>query len=293
MQKQSKRVSALAMMGALAVTAGSLAGAPAASAESNAPYLVGAGIYDITGAVAETGAFGYAANQEMNGLQERLYSHAYVMGDPKTGKRVVFVSADAGAMFQSVKLGVVNKLKAKYGSRYDDSNVMLSATHTHVANSGQSHDKLYQIAGADKSGSGYDQRNFDAMVNGIVASIERADANVEPGNISVTSGNLSGATKNRSAKAYEANKDAGSFDSNVNETMTVLELTSASGQPVGMINWFSTHPTQFSKDSTHISGDTKGRAQYEFEKKMKSDPTKAKTFVAAFASSDEGDVVST
>ena len=26
----------------------------------------------------------------MNGLQERLYSHAYVMGDPKTGKRVVF-----------------------------------------------------------------------------------------------------------------------------------------------------------------------------------------------------------
>lgn len=293
MQKQSKRVSALAMMGALAVTAGSLAGAPAASAESNAPYLVGAGIYDITGAVAETGAFGYAANQEMNGLQERLYSHAYVMGDPKTGKRVVFVSADAGAMFQSVKLGVVNKLKAKYGSRYVDSNVMLSATHTHVANSGQSHDKLYQIAGADKSGSGYDQRNFDAMVNGIVASIERADANVEPGNISVTSGNLSGATKNRSAKAYEANKDAGSFDSNVNETMTVLKLTSASGQPVGMINWFSTHPTQFSKDTTHISGDTKGRAQYEFEKKMKSDPTKAKTFVAAFASSDEGDVVST
>ena len=81
LQKQSKRVSALAMMGALAVTAGSLAGAPAASAESNAPYLVGAGIYDITGAVAETGAFGYAANQEMNGLQERLYSHAYVMGD--------------------------------------------------------------------------------------------------------------------------------------------------------------------------------------------------------------------
>lgn len=43
-----------------------------ADAASGQTYLVGAGLYDITGAVAETGAFGYAANQTMTGLHARL-----------------------------------------------------------------------------------------------------------------------------------------------------------------------------------------------------------------------------
>lgn len=59
-----------------------------------------------------------------------------------------------------------------------------------------------------------------------------------------------------------------------------------------MINWFAIHPTSFSLDSTLISSDNKGYAQYFFEQRMKAHPRDSKGFVAAFAQCDEGDVVS-
>ncbi|WP_040156075.1 neutral/alkaline non-lysosomal ceramidase N-terminal domain-containing protein [Mobilicoccus massiliensis] len=264
-----------------------------ATAANAAPYLVGAGMYDITGAAAETGAFGYAAQQEMTGLHTRLYSRAFVVGDPATGKRVVFVSADLGAIFPSIKTGVVRQLQQRFGSAYTDANVMITATHTHVATSGLAYETLYQIAGADSTGAGFDQRNLDTVVGGIVESVARAHANLEPGDVALASGELSGATKNRSTPAYRANKDAANYRSDVNTTMTQLNLTSASGTPIGVVNWFATHPTQFSLKTTQISADAKGYAQYTFGRRMGQDPSKNKTFVAAFANSDTGDVVST
>lgn len=271
----------------LALTQGATAQA------AGADYLIGTGMYDVTGAVAETGAFGYAAGQTMTGLHERLYAHAFIIGDPATDKRVVFVSVDMGAMFQSVKLAVVGKLVARFGGMYRDENVLLSATHTHVGNSGHSHDRLYQIAGNDGAGYGYDAHNFAAVVDGIVAAIVRAHENVATGKIALQTGTLSGATKNRSVAAYDNNADAGSYATNVNETMTQLKLMAPDGTPRGLINWFAIHPTSFSLKSTLISGDNKGYAQYFFEQRMGAKPSDPNAFVAAFAQSDEGDVVST
>ena len=69
-------------------------------------YLVGTGKADITGAAAETGMFGYASGQVVEGINDRLYSHAFIIGDQDktSGKRIVYVSADMGAMFTAVKL---------------------------------------------------------------------------------------------------------------------------------------------------------------------------------------------
>ncbi|MDO5629503.1 MAG: neutral/alkaline non-lysosomal ceramidase N-terminal domain-containing protein [Mobilicoccus sp.] len=265
--------------------------APAAMAAAESASLsVGAGMYDITGAVAETGAFGYAAQQEMTGLHTRLWSHAYVIGD-EGGSRLAIVSADLGAIFPSIKVGVVRQLRARFGDRYTDANVMLTATHTHVGNSGHAHEMLYQIAGNDGRGYGFDQRNLDAVISGIVESIARADANLAPGTVALATGDLTGATRNRSIPAYDANSDAASFP-NVNTTMTQLNLRAADGTPVGALNWFAVHPTLFSNKSTLISGDSKGFAQYTFGQRMGQDPSQARTFVAAFANSDLGDVVS-
>ena len=275
--------------------ASAVAASLAAQSEAEAAgpdYLIGTGIYDITGAVAETGAFGYASNQTMNGLQQRLYAHAFILGDPSTNKRVVFVSVDLGAMFQSIKLAVSQRLGAQFGGVYTDENVMLSATHTHVGNSGHSHDRLYQIAGNDGAGYGYDKYNFEAVVDGIVKAIARAHKNVAHGKIALQTGTLSGATRNRSVPAYDNNKDASAFGSNVNETMVQLKLMASDGTPRGLINWFAIHPTSFSMATTHISGDNKGWAQYFFEQRMKTKPTDEDGFVVAFAQCDEGDVVS-
>nr|WP_313976389.1 neutral/alkaline non-lysosomal ceramidase N-terminal domain-containing protein [uncultured Psychrobacter sp.] len=55
-------------------------------------YLVGTGKADITGA-AETGMFGYAAGQVVQGINDRLYSHAFIIGevDKNAGKRVLCI----------------------------------------------------------------------------------------------------------------------------------------------------------------------------------------------------------
>ncbi|WP_277453898.1 neutral/alkaline ceramidase [Janibacter sp. DB-40] len=287
----SRRTRTRLLTGTLALGLVTPFAASATAAPASADYLVGAGLYDITGAAAETGAFGYAAQQEMRGIQDRLYSHAYVIADPGTDERIVYVSADMGAMFQSVRVEVVKELRERFGDTYTGDNVMLTATHTHVGNSGQAHATLYQIAGADASGAGYSTQNFRAAVDGIVASIVRAHDNLEPGSVSLTRGDLDDATRNRSIPAYEANDDAGEYPTDVDTRMTQLELTDATGEPVGMLNWFAVHPTSFSKEWTHLSADNKGYARYLFAERMGTDPASDDTFVASFANAAEGDVV--
>jgi len=253
-------------------------------------YKIGTGIYDITGAVAESNAFGYANNIDITGLQQRIRSRAYIIQSRSNDQRVVMVSADLGAMFQSVKLEVVKRLRARYGSLYSNDNVMLTATHTHVGTGGLSHFALYQIASADAATFGYSSQNFEAVTNGITQSIIRAHNNLSPGSVEFVEGTLNGATKNRSLVSYRANVDDQNFTSEVNKTMTMLKFKKADGTEVGMLNWFAIHNTSLSIEYDQISGDNKGYAQHLFEHRKGTDFS-SDTFVAAFANSDEGDVV--
>lgn len=266
----------------------------AALPASAGEYLVGTGVYDITGAAAEGSFFGYAnPQQEVQGLHQRLRARAFVVQSPSSGTRVAYVSTDQGAMFQSVKLEVVRRLQARYGKVYSSDNVMLTATHTHVGNAGESHYTLYQLASADSSGAGYSTQNFEAVVNGIVKAIDRAHTNLASGSIELVEGELYGATRNRSLPAYAANPEAGLYADDTNKTMTMLKFRKDNGKEVGLLNWFAIHPTSFSNRFTLISADNKGYAQHFFEKSRGADYAAAETFVAAFANADEGDVVPT
>lgn len=265
--------------------------AGAAPAEQSS-YLVGTGIYDITGAVAETGAFGYASGQEITGFHSRLYARAFIVVDQESGNRVAYVSCDMGAIFQSVKIGVVKQLRDTFADLYHDENVILTATHTHSGNAGFSWDKLYQIAGNDKSGYGWDQANYDTVVSGIVTAIARADFNLEPGTIRLATTEVTGITKSRADYPYTLNPDALAYQGNVNTTMVQLNFVSANGVALGVLNWFAIHPTAFPMHGRYLNGDSKGYAQWLFEQQMGTDVNQLKTFVAAFANTDAGDVVS-
>jgi len=257
-------------------------------------YNIGTGIYDITGPAAENGMFGYAdTHQQTTGLHQRSRSRAFIMQSQGTGDRVVFVSADLGMLSQGVKIEVIKRLDSFYSGTYKHDNVMLTATHSHVASGGSSHYSLYELASADSSQllGGYSSENFNAIVDGIVKSIQRAHDSIAPGSIELVQGELNDATRNRSLVAYQNNSDAGQFATNTNNTMSVLKFKRSSGEDVGMINWFSVHPTSFSKKFTLISGDNKGYAQNKFEKLKSTDFSANETFVAAFASSDLGDSV--
>jgi neutral ceramidase len=253
----------------------------------NNVFEVGTGIYDITGPAAELGMMGYAMlEQKTAGIHMRLRSRAFVIGSPCNGKRIVFVSADLGQIFQSVKQGVVRKLQETYGGLYNDANVMLSATHTHSGPGAYSHYALYNLTSL-----GYDPQNYAAIVNGIYQSIVRAHGNVGLGEIKMNQGDLLDASFNRSLTAYEANpaSERAAYAHDTDKLMTVLRL-SRGGQERGMISWFAVHATSIGNQNRLISGDNKGLASYLFENMKGTNYGANDTFVAAFANSNEGDV---
>ncbi|ADO74285.1 neutral/alkaline ceramidase [Stigmatella aurantiaca] len=254
----------------------------------NTAFQVGSGIYDITGPAAELGMMGYAMiDQKTAGIHQRLRARAFVVASPCNGKRVAFVSADAGQIFQGVRQQVVERLKARFGNLYTDENVVLSATHTHSGPGGFSHYALYNLTIL-----GYDRQNFEAIVDGIFQAIVQAHINLVPGNVRITSGDLLGATINRSPGAYLRNPAAerGQSPYDTDKRMTLLKLQGADGAEVGLINWFAVHGTSMGNDNRLISGDNKGYASYLFEKDKGTNYLASKTFVAAFAQSNEGDV---
>ncbi len=255
---------------------------------ANQSFLLGSGLYDVTGPAAELAMMGYAMlDQKTAGIHQRLRSRAFIIASPCNGKRVVFVSADLGQIFQGVRQQVVEKLRAKYGTLYTDDNVLLSATHTHSGPGGFSHYALYNLTIL-----GYDKQNFNAIVDGIYQSIVRAHDNLAPGSIRVASGDLLDASINRSVGAYLRNPstERAQFTHDTDKRMTLLRLQGDDGSEVGLINWFAVHGTSMGNDNLLISGDNKGYASYLFEKLKGTNYTAQRTFVAAFAQSNEGDV---
>lgn len=250
----------------------------------NNNYVIGTGIYDVTGQIAETNFFGYGDPFFKNGgIKDRQYARAYIVKD-NNDNSVVFVNIDKGAMFQSVNIAVFEKLNALYGNLYNDTNVVISATHTHVSPGGFSHYHLYNLATG-----GFYKTNFNILVDGIVKAISQAHNNLAPGNIFINKGSLNNASINRSLVAYNLNSDANNFPS-IDDEMTVLKFVQG-GKEIGMISWFGVHPTNLTKKYKYCSGDNKGYASLKFERLKQSSYGKGNsTFVASFANTNPGDL---
>ncbi|MCL2913013.1 neutral/alkaline non-lysosomal ceramidase N-terminal domain-containing protein [Shewanella corallii] len=250
-------------------------------------WQLGSGIYDITGPAGDTTMLGYGElSQKVRGIHTRLWSRAYAIESSANGEMVIFVSADLHNMPQGVKQGVMKKLNRTYGERFNDANVMLTATHTHTGPGGFDH---YILLNAGTLG--YDKPHYDAIVEGIFQSIKRAIETREPGEIYFNKGELADTAVNRNPGAYDLNPDRGQYgNSRVNENMTLLKLVSDGGEEIGSINWFGVHNTSFGKHQQQISGDNKGIASQLFEKSKGSNYQQDSTFVAAFANSTLGDI---
>ncbi len=257
------------------------------SCQNNTVFNVGAGIFDITGPAAEEGMMGYAMiGQQTAGILQRLWARAFIIESPCNGKRIVFVNADLGQLFQGIKQQVVRKLQAKYGDRYSNDNVLLTATHTHSGPGGFSTYTLYNL-----TIFGFNRENFNTIVEGIVSAIDRAKANMAPATIKLASGQLIGISYNRSPQAYLLNpqNERDQYLSDTDTEMTLIRFDRLDGKPIGLLNWFPLHGVSMNNKNHLITGDNKGYAEYMFEKAFLSDngPT---AFVAAFAQANAGDV---
>jgi neutral ceramidase len=256
-----------------------LAAGPAAAGGAQG-YLVGAGRADMTGAVAGQGMMGYSQPQQIaEGLHMRYWARAFIIVDNATGNRVVFVTADSACLFESIHLGVLAKLRAKYGSTYTEANVNLNATHNHNSCGGTAWDYAYSLAAF-----GFKKNSYDAEVNGIFAAICRAHDSLAPGTIALGRGELHNASAQRSKIAFDLNPpdDKREFPNAIDPGVTVLRL-SQSGKDIGVITWFSTHGTSMADHNRLITVDNKGYASYRWE-------SDEPGVIAAFPQTNAGDM---
>ncbi|MFI6870382.1 neutral/alkaline ceramidase [Nocardia sp. NPDC050406] len=272
-----------AALAAAATLAGPGGSARAASGE----YLIGVGLSDITGPAAECGMMGYSQfGQDTAGIHLRPRARAYVIdsGD----RRIAYVVADNGMIFQSVHRGVMAELARRFGDRYTEQNVLLTSTHSHATCGGSSHDYAYNL-----SILGFQQQVYDAEVAGIVEAIAAADADLGPGSLELGRGELHDASVNRSRIAFERNPEADKahFPNAIDPAVTVLSLRKG-GRQVGAITWFATHNTSMSNKNRLISGDNKGYASFAFEHDEHGVRylDGAADFVAAFPQTNSGDI---
>lgn len=243
-------------------------------------YNVGAAKTDITGPFVASSTGYNSPGDEMSGLAMRLYSRTFVIEQP--GVNIVAIAtADQLHMYQSVKVGVVQRLATLgYGGVFNTENVMVSATHTHAATANISWYTLFNLfAGV----VGFDRLHYEVVVRGITQSIIDAYNDRQAATIKRATGLVPNGAYNRSSIAYNQNADAGDFASNIDERMTLLRFDALDGQEIGALNWFAVHGTSLGIDNRRSHGDNKGYAAYQMEK------LKGGGFVAAFAQSSVGD----
>ncbi len=252
-------------------------------------YLIGTGIYDVTGPAAELGMMGMASiDQKTEGVESRLFARSFIAVDQLSHKRVVITCADIWSCTQAVKMEVVKRLGNIYGTDlYTIENVFLCGTHTHSGPGGYSHYALYNLTVL-----GFDQQNFECIVGGMVASIRRAHDNLSPGGIFVNRGSIEECGLNRSPIAYDNNPghERNRYQSNTDKEMLLIKFVKSNGKEVGCLNWYAIHPTNRGNKNRLISSDNKGYASYLFEKEMGTNILAKETFVVAFANSNCGDV---
>lgn len=277
-------------------------GRAASPCATNTGFLFGAGLHDVTGPVANTGGAGWEdPMQILSGLHTRQYSRAFAIASPCDNKRVMFVSADIGLMFGSIRQAVLAAVAADPVLKlfYTPANIMLSATHTHQGPAGYGHHD-----GFNAFHYGFDALVLDTIVSGIVESMRKAHASLltqtQPAPIRMAVGELLNANINRSKPAFNMNSQAErreflnrrGQEIQVDKRVVQLNLFQPDGRATGIINWFGVHPTTVGQRQTLVSTDNKGYASLALEKAFGTRydvPKGQNTFVAAFAQKDEGD----
>jgi neutral ceramidase len=251
-------------------------------------YLVGRGISDITGEPAGAGMLGYGkAGQRTAGIHTRLRSRAFVIVHGQS--RVLLVVNDLPLVFDSIHREVLRRLAARYGDRYTERNVMITATHTHCGPGGYSHHLLYNT-----TTGGFRPKTFDAIVDGIAEAVERAHDDLAPAELSCAHGELRDASVNRSRAAFDRNPagDRAHFPDAIDPQTTLLRIH-RDDRLVGTINWFATHNTSMTNRNRLISADNKGYAGYHWERVVSGFDYRSGSvpdLVAAFAQTNAGDM---
>uniref|UniRef100_A0A8C4W6C3 Neutral ceramidase n=1 Tax=Gopherus evgoodei TaxID=1825980 RepID=A0A8C4W6C3_9SAUR len=183
---------------------------------------------------------------------------------------------------------VIKQLKSKYGELYRQDNVILSGTHTHSGPGGYFQYTLFLL-----TSKGLIKPSLNALVNGIVKSIDIAHENMKEGRLFINKGLVENSQINRSPYSYLQNPESerNRYSSNTDKEMVVLKMVDVNGQELGLFSWFAIHPVNMNNTNLLVNSDNVGYASYLFEQEKNKGLLPGEgSFVAAFASSNLGDV---
>ncbi len=251
-------------------------------------FLVGAAHGDITGPIVGVGMMGYAELSQVDeGLHTRLWARALVVSDRCKNQTVAIVNADLAMIFDGVRQAVLERLAVELPGKFDESNLMVTATHTHAGPGGFAHHALYNI-----TTKGFSPENFKAIVEGTVSAIVRAHREQQPAQISVASGHLSGYQFNRSPESFARNPEAERqlFPEKADTEMVLIKAIADDGRPLAAFNWFPVHGVSLPISNKLVSGDNKGLAEQLFERELGTTYLRDHEFVAGFLQANAGDI---
>lgn len=257
-------------------------------------YLIGVGAADITGPVVDVEFNGYSrATHIASGIQTRLTARAFIVGELDESRRFVFVVTDLLLSTHEMRLSVVENLQERYGDLYSMENVVISATHTHSSPAGYAHrDGLVADTSEGAASSRFRGEFFDSVAAGITEAVVEAHEMLAPGQILFGEREVEDAGRQRSLPAYLANPETerARYAHDTDREMTLLKFVQEGGREIGALNWFPVHPTSLTYNNPFVSGDHKGFAALEMERRL--DVEERGPVVTAFANSNCGDVTS-
>ena len=295
-----RRALPLALIG-LALLAGS-AGA--------APLRAGAGRADIT---PQTGYYlmGWVRSDSRGeGQLTRLFARAIVL--QRGDRKLALVSVDLAA----VPAGLVADAAQRVAGRgFDESNVIVSASHTHSGPAGYfNYPAFNTVAPTDTTPTDFevaspaDPQLYTFLARRIAAAIRRADRDTEPAVAGWGATRIIGLTQNRSVEAHlndhgiERDFGAGApaLDPlgalhTIDPVVNVLRVDKVRGGrrvPIGMWSTFANHGTVVRPTFTYYNADHHGAASRLAEQaiRRRHSVPRGQVIVNAYGNSDEGDM---
>ncbi len=222
---------------------------------------------------------------------DTLYMRAFVLDNGNS--KLCFVNAELAFITISLQQGVLKKLQHEHPELgYTESNLMLTAQHTHSAPGGYSYYPLYNFPTP-----GFSEYIYTAIVDAMTEAIVKAEQNKQQGKVKIGSSEFAldkEVAFQRSRAAYNRNPDiakkieADELHLGVNREMVMLHFETLDDKPIGSVNWFGVHTTSLSNDLRKMNADNKGYAAKFLEAHFKQKG--AENYVGAFAQGTCGDV---
>lgn len=192
----------------------------------------------------------------------------------KHDQRLLFISLDIVAITAWMSKQIKKKL-SKHG--LSESEIIISATHTHSGSGTLSKSKIWQPIGSDR----FKQEIFDKFLLDIEKAVENAIQNREPATLYTDAFQVEGIQKNR--------RDEHGF---VDKTVKILFAKSEQNQWIGGLVNMAIHPTALGSSNLKFSPDIPGAVESKLSEYLGNVNQQASTspIEVLFINSAEGDI---